>query len=545
MSTFRISQQFHNVPNLSEESLFIAIQSLRKLTELCQAKPMAFARAAILFCNYASVVNIKKESVSFYAACAFSIAISYEASIDFYYVEVSEKLGLNCKERDYARGTRSIMRELNGDTYIVDAGCVIMKYLLEEVIDTDTAFLARRLVHYSMYSKYSYNENEYHRAITCIFASSRSLQEKPVKINGFDYVNYLTSIENLVSTIKNLPLKEILELHRKPITTFLSAYRSILLPKETDHVVVFKRIPKRPLAIDIKGEVIYSGYGSEVQSIGNGLVQKNFKWMEPAVREIGFLTALKHPNIIRLNSFRFISRSSFIIQTEEYPRTLAKEISRGPIAIPRCRKLAKSLFSGLAYISSFGIIHGDIKPENLLISVVGDLVICDFANSMQCAIGKGDTYLFPEKDPEVVSLPYRDIALIRACAEDRNEQFSSEIDVWAAGIVLYECALGRDLVSFDDVAENIVKPRMIESLKRLGYEPKLELMEDCSINHQVFNDIGFNQYEIECVKYLEDELLSGHISNEITDTDFATTIFRCFENKDIRPTASEMLTLLN
>lgn len=545
MSVSRISQQFHNVPNLSEESLFTAIQSLRKLTELCLVKPMCFTRAAILFCNYASVVNIKKESVSFYAACAFSIAISYEDSIDFYYPDISEKLELNCKERDYARGARSIMRELNGDTYIVDAGCVVMKYLLDGVIDTDTAFLARRLVHYSMYSKYSYNEDEYHRAITCIFASSRSLQEKPVKIEGFDYVNYLTSIENLVSTIKNLPLEEILKLHRKPIANFLSAYRSILLPKEIDYVLVFKRISKRPLAIDSVGELIYSGEGSEVHRVGNDLIQKNFKWMEPSVREIGFLTALKHPNIIRLNSFRFVSRSSFIIQTEEHPGTLAEEISRGPIAILRCRKLAKSLFSGLVYISSFGIIHGDIKPENLLISLTNDLIICDFANSMHCAIGKGDAYLFPEKNPEVVSLPYRDIALIRACAEDRYEYFSSEIDVWAAGIVLYECAFGRDLIPFDDIAENIVKPRMMEGLKRLGYEPNLELMEEYSIRMQVFDDIGHNSYEVECVAYLEEELLSGHISKEIADTDFATTIFRCFEDKDIRPTASEMLTLLN
>ena len=89
----------------------------------------------------------------------------------------------------------------------------------------------------------------------------------------------------------------------------------------------------------------------------------------------------------------------------------------------------------MEYLHSSGVIHKDIKPGNLLLSSDQTLKITDFgvaeeidtyAKDDTCFIANGTPRFQP---PEVAS----------GLAEFKG----SAVDVWAAGVTLFNCATGR------------------------------------------------------------------------------------------------------
>ena len=50
------------------------------------------------------------------------------------------------------------------------------------------------------------------------------------------------------------------------------------------------------------------------------------------------------------------------------------------------RRIAKQFLEGLMYLHDNGVVHSDLKPENLLLDEMYNIKICDFGQ----AVKKGD-----------------------------------------------------------------------------------------------------------------------------------------------------------
>lgn len=204
----------------------------------------------------------------------------------------------------------------------------------------------------------------------------------------------------------------------------------------------------------------------EFKSMPGQLRPKMVTALDKVHKEIDIMKALDHPNIIRL--------LAVIDDPEEDPLYLVLEhapglaimewnVSKMEYSSPRLasgakgsgikESLAKAAFvdtlKGLKYLHCLGIIHRDIKPDNLLVAKDGSVKICDFgearlfeaaaADEALCSDTHGTYHFFA---PEM-------------CSPGGGAWNGYLVDVWAAGVALYAFLFGK--VPFFDEGNNAQK----------------------------------------------------------------------------------------
>nr|XP_036864998.1 cyclin-dependent kinase 15 [Manis javanica] len=100
-----------------------------------------------------------------------------------------------------------------------------------------------------------------------------------------------------------------------------------------------------------------------------------------AIREASLLKGLKHANIVLLHDI--IHTKETLTFVFEYMHTdLAQYMSQHPGGLHphNVRLFMFQLLRGLAYIHHHHVLHRDLKPQNLLISQLGELKLADFVS---------------------------------------------------------------------------------------------------------------------------------------------------------------------
>ncbi|CAE8615424.1 unnamed protein product [Polarella glacialis] len=117
------------------------------------------------------------------------------------------------------------------------------------------------------------------------------------------------------------------------------------------------------------------------------------------------------------------------------------------------------LVRGLGFIHGRGIVHCDIKPQNLLMDgKTQTLKICDFGTAKRMIFGE-------TQRPYVCSRYYRAPELILGATN-----YTTSVDLWSAGCVFAEMILGQPLFTGNDGIKQLV-----EIIKVLGTPSPVEL----------------------------------------------------------------------
>lgn len=149
-------------------------------------------------------------------------------------------------------------------------------------------------------------------------------------------------------------------------------------------------------------------------------------------REAQAAASLAHPNIVEIYDVGEYKDHHYIVMEYIAGKTLKQVIrSRGPLVNEEAVDIMKQLCSAVAEAHSRGIIHRDIKPQNVIVKADGSLKILDFG----IATALGSVQL-TQANNVMGSVHYLAPELAK------GEPASFQSDIYALGIVLYEMLSG-------------------------------------------------------------------------------------------------------
>lgn len=152
------------------------------------------------------------------------------------------------------------------------------------------------------------------------------------------------------------------------------------------------------------------------------------------LRELRFLLSLEHPNIVTCRALEHTSKGRYLVMDYCEAGTL-RQLIEGEMPLPLTQKieLVLALLAGLQHAHSRAIIHCDIKPENILLSL-GPNGWCPRISDFGIArLAQGET-----NDPSgnTGSPAYM-------APERFYGQVSVSSDLYGIGVLLYELLIGR------------------------------------------------------------------------------------------------------
>lgn len=150
-------------------------------------------------------------------------------------------------------------------------------------------------------------------------------------------------------------------------------------------------------------------------------------------REAQAASALAHPNIVEIYDVGEYKNHHFIVMEYVPGKTLKQVIKeRGGLLIEEAVDTMKQLTSALASAHQKGIIHRDIKPQNMIVMADGSVKILDFG----IAMAKGSMQL-TQANNVMGSVHYLAPELAK------GQTATAQSDIYALGVVFYEMLSGQ------------------------------------------------------------------------------------------------------
>lgn len=149
------------------------------------------------------------------------------------------------------------------------------------------------------------------------------------------------------------------------------------------------------------------------------------------VEEAKAASALDHPNIGTVYDIGEAADGRLYIAMAYYEgETLRERVGRGPLPVSEALDLARQIADGLAAAHRRGIVHRDVKPDNVVVTPEGVAKLVDFG------VAKGTGAGLTREGVRLGTVAYMSPEQTRGSAVDHRS------DLWSLGVVLYEMLTG-------------------------------------------------------------------------------------------------------
>jgi hypothetical protein len=169
-----------------------------------------------------------------------------------------------------------------------------------------------------------------------------------------------------------------------------------------------------------------------------GLASLDPMRLERFRREAWAAAKISHPAVATVYAFEKFGGQSFIVCELVRGRTLAAEIRQGAIEPARAKRIAIDIARGLCAAHEQGVVHRDLKPDNVMLTEDGSVKVLDFGiaqleRSETPALTREGTWL---GTPAYMAPEQREGSTVDARA-----------DIYSFGVVLSEMLTGRHPLS--------------------------------------------------------------------------------------------------
>ena len=184
-------------------------------------------------------------------------------------------------------------------------------------------------------------------------------------------------------------------------------------------------------------------YGAYDQVTGRSVAIKmmnkkhehNARQIKLFANESTALSLLSHPNIVQVYTTAITNSTKYIIMEYVEGITLKKHIDhRGALPEREVLYYATQILSALDYIHSKGIVHCDIKPQNIILLQNGSIKVADFG------IARLDAMLDRSKEKSDVALG---TVYYVSPEQAQGKAPRAESDLYSLGVMLYEAMTNR------------------------------------------------------------------------------------------------------
>jgi alkyl hydroperoxide reductase subunit AhpC/predicted Ser/Thr protein kinase len=192
-----------------------------------------------------------------------------------------------------------------------------------------------------------------------------------------------------------------------------------------------------------------------------------------ALAEARSVAALNHPNVCTIYAVDDTAGVP-IIAMEYVPgqplSTLAKERK---VSLEELLSISRQMAAGMAAAHEAGIVHGDLKPENVMVSAEGLVKILDFGLARRLhrirpsKPGETDELGMAESGEGVFGTPR-----YLAPEQTRGEPATFASDVFSLGTVLYELSTGKTAFAAPHVLQIMEQIRSIDPASMSAEAPE-------------------------------------------------------------------------
>ena len=163
---------------------------------------------------------------------------------------------------------------------------------------------------------------------------------------------------------------------------------------------------------------------------------------------------LSHPNIATLFDVGESEGGCYLAYEFASGGTLRKEMSGRPENPRRAVELAMQIADGSPTAHSGGVLHGDLRPDTIIVTQKGNAKVLDFGMSRWTRGGK--TRARAASAPQSLGADAVPVVSYMSPEQALGGAVDPRTDVFSLGVVFYEMLTGRNPFSAPSAAETVV-----------------------------------------------------------------------------------------